>query len=116
MAEVAPPIFHNPSVLYQEKIDNDRKAREVYHRSPLAPKDKIAELHTEPEWLIPELRSWKSLPVEARMERIKNVIEASELTVYKKEVKDKCLRFIMTQETERALLIMIVNFIAPKQG
>jgi len=107
------PEIHNPAKLYQEKTDNDRKARLAYKPPVTAPRDVVKDLHKEPEWLIPELRSWMSMPIEHREAAVRRVMGADEKTVYTKDVKVKCLRFVLSRETDRKLLILIVNYIAP---
>lgn len=111
MSGSAAPIYHDPSKIMEEIIAEKRKIVKVPERPNMAPRDKIEDLRKEPDWLIPELRIWVSVPVEERKKRIEGVIKSN----YEPQVKDKCLRFILTQETQRELAIQIVNFILPSK-
>src|SRR5258708_11995613 len=62
-------VVHNPSKLWDDEIANRKIVVEPV-KSQNAPNDLIMDLRKDPEWMIPEIRQWKSLPYKTREMKI----------------------------------------------
>lgn len=102
------PVFHNPAKLYDQEMMN----RKAGVKTPsFAPKDKLEDLRKQPDWILPELRQWASLPDDVRLKAVKDVIGNTKI---EKPYKEKCLRWALSLETTRRVAVEICNWVFPK--
>ena len=103
------PKFHNPAKLY----DDEMMARKIAVQTPaFAPKDKLEDLRKQPDWLLPELRQWASIPDDQRLKKIKEIIASPKIEA---QYKEKCLRWTLTVEPTRRIAVEIANHVWPKE-
>lgn len=102
--------FHDPNMIYQKELEARRKLYRPPAR-PVAPKDKVWEYKSDPAELLAVGRVWTSMSKDDRRKWIDSVNAREDIDA---KLKNKHFRFLMTQEEEREIGIILGNLVWPR--